>query len=167
MGLSLNMNNNRAIFIATLNAVTARLNLVTRTRHCHDEEPEECASQIAQHIMTDAGNIKVGLIGLQPAILMNLAHTFGIDKVCCTDLNINNIGSRKYGVEIWDARKETEKLIKRCDLALVNGSTIANNTFDEIREMAILKGKRLIIYGVTGAGVSALVGLEILCFQPH
>jgi hypothetical protein len=36
--------------------------------------------------MTDAGNIKVGLIGLQPAILMNLAHAFGIDKVSCTDL---------------------------------------------------------------------------------
>jgi len=50
---------------------------------------------------------------------------------------------------------------------LATSSTIVNNTFDEIREKAISQGKRLIIFGVTGAGVSAIVGLEILCFQPH
>ena len=167
LGLSLNTNDNRAIFIATLNAVVAHLNLVTKTRHCHDEEPEKCASQIAQHIMADSGKVKVGLIGLQPAILENLVLTFGTDNVRCTDLNPKNIGSRKYGAEIWDGRTETEKIIKWCDLLLATSSTIVNNTFDEIREKAISQGKRLIIFGVTGAGVSAIVGLEILCFQPH
>jgi uncharacterized protein (DUF4213/DUF364 family) len=167
LGLSLNTNDNRAIFIATLNAVTAHLNLVTRTRHCHDEEPEKCASQIAHHILAVSGKVKVGLIGLQPAILENLVLTFGTDNVRCTDLNPNNISSRKYGAEIWDGRTDTEKPIKWCDLLLATGSTIINNTFDEIREKATSQGKRLIIFGVTGAGVSALVGLEILCFQPN
>ena len=167
LGLSLNTNDNRAIFIATLNAVAAHLNLVTGTRHCHDEEPEKCASQIAQHILADSGKVKVGLIGLQPAILENLVLTFGTDNVRCTDLNPKNIGAIKYGAEIWDGRTDTEKLIKWCDLLLATSSTIVNNTFDEIREKAISQGKRLIIFGVTGAGVSALVGLEILCFQPH
>ena len=132
--LNLNTNNNRAIFIAALNSVAAHLNLVIRTRHCHDEEPEECGSQIAKYVLNDSGNVKVGLIGFQPAILMNLVQTFGTEKVCCTDLNPDNIGSRKYGVEILDARIETEKLIKWCDLVLVTGSSIVNNTYDKIRE---------------------------------
>jgi len=167
LGLSLNTSNNRAIFIATLNAVAAHLNLVTRTRHCHDEEPEKCALQIAQHVMADAGKVKVGLIGLQPAILDNLVLTFGADNVRCTDLNPNNIGSKKYGAEIWDGRTDTERIIKWCDVLLATSSTIVNNTFDEIRKKATEQGKRFIIFGVTGAGVSALAGLEILCFEAH
>jgi uncharacterized protein (DUF4213/DUF364 family) len=167
LGLNLNTNDNRAIFIATLNAVAAHLNMVTRTRHCHDEEPEECARQIAQHILADSGKVKVGLIGLQPAILENLVLTFRTDNVRCTDLNPGNTGAPKYGVEIWDGRTETEKLINWSDLVLATSSTIVNDTFDEIREIAISQDKRLIIFGVTGAGVSALVGREILCFQSH
>jgi len=167
LGLSLNTNDNRAIFIATLNAVAAHLNMVTGTRHCRDEEPEECASQIAQHILANSGKVKVGLIGLQPAILENLALTLGTDNVRCTDLNPNNIGAIKYGAEIWDGRTDTEKLIKWCDLLLATGSTIVNNTFDEIRAKATSQGKRLIIFGVTGAGVAALSGLERVCFKAH
>ncbi|MHB8105077.1 MAG: hypothetical protein ACYDG5_06010, partial [Dehalococcoidales bacterium] len=64
LGLNLNTNDNRAIFIATLNAVVSYLKMVTGTRHCHDEEPEECAQQIARYILNDSGKIKVGLIGL-------------------------------------------------------------------------------------------------------
>jgi uncharacterized protein (DUF4213/DUF364 family) len=167
LSLKLNTNNNRAIFIATLNAVAAHLKLVTRTRHCHDEEPEECASQMAQHILANAGRVKVGLIGLQPAILDNLILTFGTDNVRCTDLNPDNTGALKYGLKIWDGRTETGKLIEWCDLVLATSSTIVNDTFEEIRQAAISQGKRLIIFGVTGAGVAALTGLEILCFQPH
>ncbi len=76
------------------------------------------------------------MIGLQPAILENLALTFGTDNVRCTDLNPNNISATKYGAEIWNGRTDTEKLIKWCDLLLATGSTIINNTFDDIREKA-------------------------------
>jgi uncharacterized protein (DUF4213/DUF364 family) len=167
LALNLTTNDNRAVFIATLNAVAAHLKMVAGTRHCHDEEPEECARQIAQHILEDPGRVKVGLIGLQPAILENLALTFGTDNVRCTDLNPNNISVDKYGVIIWDGKTETEKLIEWCDVLLATSSTIVNNTFDGIRETAVSRGKRLILFGVTGAGVAALLGLEILCFQPH
>ncbi|MHB8105078.1 MAG: Rossmann-like domain-containing protein, partial [Dehalococcoidales bacterium] len=95
-----------------------------------------------------------------PAILENLVLTFGADNVRCTDLNPNNTGTKKYGAEIWDGRIQTERLIKWCDLVLATSSTIINNTFDEIREKANVQGKRLIIFGVTGTGVSALLGLE-------
>jgi uncharacterized protein (DUF4213/DUF364 family) len=167
LDLPLDNNDNRAVFIATLNAVAAHLNMTSGTRHCHDEEPEECARQIAEYIMDNVGKVKIGLIGLQPAILENLVLTFGADNVRCTDLNPSNVGSEKYSAEIWDGRTETSKLIDWSDLLLVTASTINNNTFDAIREMADKKGKRLIVYGVTGAGASSLLGLERLCFQPH
>jgi len=167
INLSLNTNENRGIFIATLNAVMAHLGMATGMRHCHDEEPEECAKQIARHILDESGMVKVGMVGLQPAILENLALTFDEANVKCTDLNPNNIGSRKYGAEIWDGRTETRKLIEWCDIPLVTSSTLVNNTFDDIRKEVISQGKRLIVFGVTGAGVSALLGLKRLCFQPH
>jgi len=167
LALSLDINDNRAILIATLNAVMAHMGIVTGVRHCCDEEPEECAAQIAQHILINFGEIKVGLIGLQPAILENLVKVFGADNVCCTDLNPKNVGSQKFGAEIWDGRTETTRLISWCDLLLVTSSTIVNNTFDGIREETVSQGKRLIIFGVTGAGVSALLGLERVCFLAH
>ena len=165
--LSLDKSDNRAIFIATLNAVTAYLGLVGETRHCRDEEPEECAAEIAQYILDNTGKIKVGLIGLQPAILENLVLAFGRDNVRCTDLNPDNVGSVKYGAQIWDGKTDTGKLIKWCELLLVTSSTIVNGTFDEIREQAAAQGKRMIIFGVTGAGVAALTGLERVCFRAH
>jgi uncharacterized protein (DUF4213/DUF364 family) len=167
LNLTLDTNENRAIFIATLNAVTSHLKMATGMRHCHDEEPEECAKQIARYIMDDTGKRKIGLIGLQPAILDHLVQAFGLDNVRCTDLNPSNVGSKKYGVEIWDARTDTKKLINWCDIVLVTASTINNNTFDRIKENANARGKRIIIFGVTGAGASALLGLERVCFQPH
>jgi len=167
LNLNLHTNNDRAIFVATLNAVTAHLGMATRVRHCHDEEPEECASQIAQHILTNSGRVTVGLIGLQPAILENLVLTFGGNNVRCTDLNPKNVGSRKYGAEIWDGKTETKKLIRWCDLPLVTSSTIVNNTFDSIRAEAAAQGKQVVIFGVTGAGISVLLDLDRVCFKAH
>ena len=167
IALDLSINDNRAVFIATLNAVMAHLGMVTGVRHCHDEEPEECAEEMARHLMADFGKIKIGMIGLQPAILENMVKTFGADSVRCTDLNPKNVGTRKYGAEIWDGRTDTDRLIDWCDLVLATSSTFINNTYDAIRQEAVAKGKRLIIFGVTGAGVAALLGLERLCFQSH
>jgi hypothetical protein len=167
LDLDLNTNDHRAIFIATLNAVVAHRKIVTRTRHCHDEEPEECAAEMARHILAGAGKVRVGLIGLQPAILENLVLVFGADNVRCTDLNPANIDAVKYGIEVWDGKTDTVRLIEWCNLVLATSSTIVNNTFDDIRREAVSRGRRLIVFGVTGAGAAAMTGLEILCFQPH
>ena len=85
----------------------------------------------------------------------------------CTDLNPKNVGSRKYGAEIWDGQTETKKLIRWCDLPLVTSSTMVNNTFDSIRAEAASQGKQIIIFGVTGAGISSLLGLDRVCFEAH
>jgi uncharacterized protein (DUF4213/DUF364 family) len=167
LGLSLITNEERAVFIATLNAVMAHLGVISDTRHCRDEEPEECAAQIAHHVLTNFGKVKVGMIGLQPAILENLVATFGANSVRCTDLNPKNIGTLKYSAEIWDGRTETKKLINWSDLLLVTSSTIVNDTFDGIREEAISQEKHLITFGVTGAAALKLLGLERVCFKAH
>jgi len=167
LSLSLNTNNDRAIFVATLNAVTAHLGIITGVRHCHDEEPEKCGTEIAQYILREFGRIKVGIVGYQPAILENMVSSFGAHNVQCSDLNPKNIASHKFGVEIRDGRSENTKLIKWCDLLLGTSTAIVNNTFDDIREVAISQGKQLIMFGVTGAGVSVLLGLARLCFLAH
>ena len=107
------------------------------------------------------------MIGYQPAILENLVTALGADNIHCTDLNPKNIGTDKFGAEIWDGRTDTEKLIIWCDVVLATSSSIVNATYDDIKTLADTYGKRLIIFGVTGAGISALLGLERLCYQPH
>ncbi len=167
LSLKLDTNDARAIFDATLNAVMAHLGMVTGVRHCHDDELEKCAAEIAKYILTNYGKVKVGLVGYQPAILENLVLALGSESVRCTDLNPKNIGSQKYGAKVWDGRTDTERLISWCNVLLATSSTIVNDTFDGIKTGADAQGKRLIIFGVTGAGVSALLGIERLCFQPH
>ncbi|BAW31470.1 MAG TPA: DUF364 domain-containing protein [Methanothermobacter sp.] len=79
----------------------------------------------------------------------------------CTDLNPENINKTKYGVEILDGRKHNKTVIRRSDIIVVTGSTIANGTFKEIMDMGA--DKRLIFYGTTIAGIAALMGVERFC----
>ena len=167
LDMALDSSDSRAVFDASLNAVMAYLGMVTGVRHCHDEEPEKCAIEMAQYLLEKYGRVKVGMIGYQPAILENLVTALGADNIHCTDLNPKNIGTDKFGAEIWDGRTDTEKLIIWCDVVLATSSSIVNATYDDIKTLADTYGKRLIIFGVTGAGISALLGLERLCYQPH
>ena len=167
LDMALDSSDSRAVFDASLNAVMAYIGMVTGVRHCHDEEPEKCAIEMAQYLLEKYGRVKVGMIGYQPAILENLVTALGADNIHCTDLNPKNIGTDKFGAEIWDGRTDTEKLIIWCDVVLATSSSIVNATYDDIKTLADTYGKRLIIFGVTGAGISALLGLERLCYQPH
>ena len=167
LNLSLDNNGNRAIFISSLNAIASHLGIAAGVRHCRDEEPEKCGLQIAHDLREKFGNIKVGLVGLQPAILQNLSQRFGAQNVRCTDLNPNNIGSYKSDVEIWDGATDTSKLINWCDILLVTSSSITNDTFDDIHKEAVSAGKHPILFGITGAAVCVLAGLERICHFGH
>jgi uncharacterized protein (DUF4213/DUF364 family) len=162
--LSLDSSANRAVFISTLNAVTSRLGTTRGTRHCRDDEPERCGSEIADSLFKEHGKVKVGLVGYQPAILAGLARTFGVGNVRCSDLNPKNIDSCKSGITVWDGRRETARLIDWCEVLLVTSSAIANDTFDAIYARAVTsQGKPLLLFGVTGAGIGALLGLNRIC----
>lgn len=139
----------------------------TPVRHCKDNEPEKCAVEISSDLMKRFGRLRIGMIGYQPAILERLTEKFGAANIVCTDLNPANIGEVRYGVEIWDGTSQTLRLIDWGDLVLATSSTLSNGTLDAIYEEAVLKKKKLVIFGITGAGVAALLGLDRLCFYGH
>jgi len=153
----------RAIFIATMNAVLKHCKIVETTLHCKDEDPERCAVEISSHIYNTLGSKKVGLIGLNPAILEALSKTFGAENVHVTDLNGKNIGSTKYGVNVWDGKTMTERLVEESDLGLMTGTTLVNGTFDKIWSAIRQYKKDYLVYGVTSAGVCSLTGVNRIC----
>jgi len=163
LNLPLTSNRERSIFVATLNATLKYLNLIDNTIHCKDEDPERCGKEIASQILKKWGKIRVGFIGLNPAIAENLIETFGAENVRITDLNKQNVNSSKYGVKIWDANEMTEELIKQSDVILITGTTLVNATFDPIMDYICNHKKDYLIYGVTGAGICKLLGLNRIC----
>ncbi|OGP49095.1 MAG: hypothetical protein A2Y79_01780 [Deltaproteobacteria bacterium RBG_13_43_22] len=159
----LSSNKGRAIYTATLNAVLKHLNLLEKTIHCRDEDPENCAREIASHLLERWGNVTVGLIGMNPAIAERLVQTFGVNHVRITDLNQQNITSTKFGVTIWDGNTMIEKLVRHSEVILITGTTLVNGTFDSIMELIQIYGKNYLIYGVSGSGVCQLMGLKRIC----
>ena len=161
--LPLTSNRERSIYVATLNAVLKYLNLIEKTIHCRDEDPERCGKEIASQLLGRYGKTKVGLIGLNPALAENLIETFGVENVRITDLNKQNINSFKYGVKIWNGNEMTEELIKQSNVILITGTTLVNGTFDHIMHCIQNFRKDYLIYGVTGAGICKLMGLNSIC----
>jgi uncharacterized protein (DUF4213/DUF364 family) len=161
--LPLTSNRERSIYVATLNATLKYLNLVENTIHCKDEDPERCGKEIASQLLKRWAKAKVGFIGLNPAIAENLTETFGVENVRITDLNKQNIHTSKFGVEIWDGNEMTEELIKQSEVILITGTTFVNGTFDHIMRCIWNDGKDYMIYGVTGAGICKLMGLNRIC----
>lgn len=156
-------NQTRAIYVATINALLSYLRMTNKTVHCKDEEPEECALEIAETVLKKYGKTDVGLIGLNPAIAQRLVETFGKDHVHITDLNGDNIGNQKFGVEIWDGDKRTEDLVDASNVIIFTGTTLINDTFGRIWNRIQSKGKKYLIYGVTAAAVCELLGMERIC----
>jgi len=163
LDLPLSSNKERAIYIAAMNAVLKYLNVAEKTVHCKDEDPEQCAKEIASHILKRWGKVKVGLIGLNPAIAEMLTKTFGKENVTITDLDKQNINSLKFGVKIRDGNEMTEELIKQSGVIIVTGTTLVNGTFDYLINCIWNYKKEYLIYGVTGAGICELMGLNRIC----
>ncbi|MEJ2722657.1 MAG: DUF364 domain-containing protein [bacterium] len=164
LDLELTTNQDRAVYVATLNAVLAHIKMVDGTVHCKDEDPEKCAREIAAHVYEKYGAVNVGLIGLNPAIAERLVETFGAARVHVSDLYAGNIGQRRFGVEIWDGNARNEELIEASRVIVFTGTTLLNGTFDRIWAAIEDRGRIPIVYGVTAAGVARLAGFERICF---
>lgn len=161
--LPLDSNGHRAIFIAVLNAVLRYLGILEKTLHCRDEEPEQCGKEMAAFLKCKYRDATVGLVGFNPAIAESLARASGAGKLRITDLNPDNVGKTRWGVEIWDGETRAGDLVGESDLVLLTGTTLVNGTFDALSEEIRRHGKEYLIYGVTAAGVSALLGLHRFC----
>jgi len=163
IALELTSNQNRAIYIATLNAFLNHLGLARKTVHCKDDDPEECGFKIAHDILERHGQVVVGLIGLNPAIADHLVRVFGVDRIRISDLYHDNIGKRCFGVEVWDGSSRTGDIIDQSDVVLFTGTTLQNGSFNQIWATIQSRRKHGIVFGVTAAGVCALTGMERLC----
>ena len=163
LDIDLISNSNRAIYAATLNAVLQHLGLTSVTVHCKDNEPEKCAVEIADFIKKEFGTVKIGLIGLNPAIAESLLNVFGKENVLISDLNKDNINKIKFGTKILNGKTQTEDLVKKSDFVLITGTTLINNTFDEILRYIEKHQKKYYCYGVTVAGVNSLLGINRIC----
>jgi hypothetical protein len=154
---------NRAVFVAGVNAVLSCLEQLPGAIHCKDEAPSRCGPEVARILHDRFGDVRVGLVGLQPAILEALVSRLGRENVRAVDLNPSNIGETRSGVVIWDGTQDLPRLVAECDVGLATGSSVVNRTLDEILERFRQAGKPLILFGNTISGVSAIIGLERLC----
>jgi len=153
--MELKNNFRRAIFISSLNALMRYLGLIEKTMHCRNDEPRECSLKLTEYIAKKYGHPNIAMAGLQPRMVESLAKNFEI-KV--TDLDYANINTEKFGV-IIQSPKNTKDNLDWCDIALVTGSTIVNNTLADF-----LTSKPVIFYGVTIAGAAKVLGLEHYCY---
>jgi len=156
--MSLDNNFKRALFISTLNAVLRYLNYISKTVHCRDKEPGECAAHLVDYIKEQFGNPRIAFIGIQPAMVEALAAHF---KIRITDLDPNNVGQQKCGILIEDVT-HTQEILSWSDLIVATGTTVVNNTLP-----SLLIRKPIIFYGVTIAGIAYLNGYEQYCFCGH
>ena len=164
--LELTDNSNKALFIAALNAVMRYVGTAEKTIHCKNQEPELCAEEIVRTIIDKySADIKIGIVGFQPAIIDNFSKNLAAQNVKVTDLDKDNIDKIKYGVLIWDSREKTDELFKTCDIILATGSTVVNDSLSQLISLSEEYRKPLYLYGTTVAGTSKILNLERLCFQ--
>lgn len=161
--LDLSVTRNRAIFVAGINAVLCHWGVASGVNHCKDYDPFNCGLEITKKLVSRFGQKKVGLIGLQPAILSNLSECFEAHNVRILDLNPDNIGKIKYDVEVWNGETELSRLVNWCDVGLATGSSVVNGTIDKIIDIFKRENKPLIFFGNTISGTAALVNLDRLC----
>ncbi len=163
LALFLSSNQDRAVFIAVLNAALRSLGMLETSLHCRDDDPEKCGKELARYVRDRWGEVPVGLIGFNPAIAEALAVSFRADNVRISDLDPKNIGQVKFGVSICDGRTQTKELISYSHTVLVTGTTLVNGTFDDIWGWIREYNPNYVIYGVTGAGVCTLMNWHRFC----
>jgi len=152
--MDLKNNFRRAIFISSLNAVMRHLGLIDKTVHCKDNQPRECGYEMAKYVEKEYGQPRVAMVGFQPRMVEALAKQF---ELRVTDMDQDNIGREKFGVRIGDPDQTGENL-NWCDIAVVTGTTIVNDTIDQFRT-----NKPVVFYGITISGAAKLAGLNSFC----
>jgi uncharacterized protein (DUF4213/DUF364 family) len=153
--MKLKNNFRRALFAASLNAVTRHLALVEKTVHCRDDGPVQCAEACLNMLRDEHDSARITLIGHQPRMLERLSSHFELTVV---DMDSDNIGKQFFGVTVLGPEK-TEEAIENADVLLVTGTTLVNGSIGRF----LNRKKETIFYGVTIAGAAKLLGLRRFC----
>ena len=146
----------RAVLIAAMNATLRYLGKIEGTVHCRDDGPKRCKASMAEWI-AEQGVSRVGLVGLQPALLEALVQTLGPERVMVSDLA--EAGAVRCNVKVLDGM-QAGQMFESCPLILMTGSTFANGTIDDLMLQAESHNCRTVFYGSTASGVAYLLGLE-------
>ena len=154
LSCELRTNFHRAVFISTLNAAMNHVGLIDKAVHCKDQEPKQCSLELASYVRETFGQPKIAMVGLQPRMVEALSGGFPLRV---TDIDPDNIGKGRFGIPIEGPDKARDNLLW-CDVALVTGTTIVNNTIGEF-----LTEKPTIFYGVTISGAAKILGLNHFC----
>jgi hypothetical protein len=163
LSLDLGETGYRAVFTAGLNAVMRSLELASGTVHCKDEEPAKCGGEMPDAMHTLFGTKRIGMIGLQPAILKEMVDAYGKVGMRVADLNPDNIGQIREDLLVMDGEKELDDLVAWCDVGLATGSSVVNGTINDILERFEAAGKPVAFFGNTISGVAALLNLKRVC----
>lgn len=151
----------RAILVATMNAVLRSLGLVRGTVHCRDCGPKMCAKSTESWIREQKAE-KIGMIGLQPSLLEAAVSVMCPENVMVSDLA--EAGKELCSVKVLDGM-DSSLIFEMCPLVLITGSTIVNGTIDGLMELSKKHGNRVVFFGTTIAGAAYLLGLERWCQQ--
>ena len=154
LDLDLRSNFERAVFLATFNAVMRDAGQISNTVHCKDSEPRQCAKQMPAFVAEHFGHPKIAFVGYQPAMIEELSQSFSLRVI---DLDEDNIGTDRFGL-IIEGPVKTEDVLSWGDIILATGSTCVNGTI-----VSFLDKKPVVFYGVTVAGPAALYGYHRFC----
>ena len=91
------------------------------TTYCREDDPANRGPQIAGQLKTRFRSQRYGIVGLHLAILEGLTKCFSPQAVRVIDLNPDNSGSWKYGVEIWDGSADLPRLAESLTFAWPQG----------------------------------------------
>ncbi|RLC27162.1 MAG: hypothetical protein DRH37_11135 [Deltaproteobacteria bacterium] len=152
--MALTNNFRRAVFVSTINAVMRHLGKIDRSVHCKDKDPVACSRELVTFMKEKFGRPRIAQIGLQPRMLEALSAEF---DVRVTDLDEDNIGREKFGVRI-DPPEKTAENLAWCDVALVTGTTLVNDSIGMFQT-----GKPVVFFGVTISAAARLLGLTHYC----
>jgi len=149
----------KSIFFSSLNAVLSYVGLTDKTVHCRGDDPEKCGESLKNYILEEFGGSSIAHIGYQPGHVKSCSKVF---DSCVTDLNPENIGSKKFGRRILDGERN-EEIIKKVDIACITGSTIVNGSLPEILSFCKTYDTDPIVYGVSAKGSLELIGMDCFC----
>ena len=131
------------------NAVLRHLEMIEGSVHCKDKGPAECGLDLLEFLEGYRG-ARIALVGFQPVHARRCSER---GELKILDLDVENVGREKFGVVVLDGVKDTEEVLRWCDLALVTGTTVVNGTLEAILEVA---GAKAVFYGISIAGVAQI-----------
>lgn len=166
LNLDLERIKERAVFLASFNAIARSLGMVSNTVHCRNDSLNICAGKIGQLILDRLKpEEKVLIVGYQPAFIEAASKKLGAEKVRVVDLDPCNIGRTVVGVVIYHGVDDLDRILGEVSFALVTGSCMANATFERLQDRLLHSNVPFVLFGTSAAAPAALLGLERWCLE--